>query len=241
MDRKKQLLLEKRRYGLKEVISDFELNLLNQNIPIQKIMGFVEMANVRINIQKFVLIPRYETEELVLLVLKKIKSNFEVLDLCCGSGFIGIALKKNSPHIKITLSDISDEAIEQTKENLQLNNVDGTVIKSNLFENLNLNSFDLIVCNPPYLIDTEQVDTLVTDFEPKDALFAKDKGLFFYNKILNECFFYLKSKGEIWFEINPLHLEYWENSKMKYNLKIYRDIANLPRFVRIVKDEKTIK
>nr|WP_318032573.1 methyltransferase [Mycoplasmopsis bovis] len=145
------LLLEKKRYGLKQEISDLELEKIEQGYPIQYIMGYVEYANVRINLNHNVLIPRYETEELVFILLKEyLKPSMKVLDLCTGSGFIGLALKKNLNSIRLTLSDIDSEAILQTKENAILNfgndeNIE--IVQSDCFKDIT-GKFDVIVSNP---------------------------------------------------------------------------------------------
>ncbi|WAM10497.1 hypothetical protein ONA00_03805 [Mycoplasmopsis cynos] len=87
----KDLLLEKRRYGLKETITLNEIKLLKNHVPVQKIIGYIEMQDVIIDVSKNVLIPRYETEELIIKILSDHpkSKNLKVLDLCAGSGFIG--------------------------------------------------------------------------------------------------------------------------------------------------------
>jgi release factor glutamine methyltransferase len=90
------LILEKKRYGLEQTVSDFEKEMLDKGMPVQKIIGYIEMSNVIIKVDKKVLIPRYETEELVELTKDIIVKNkyTRILDMCSGSGYIGIALKK---------------------------------------------------------------------------------------------------------------------------------------------------
>ncbi|SYV97469.1 protoporphyrinogen oxidase, partial [Mycoplasmopsis edwardii] len=99
MPTKEDLLLEKRRYGLPQTISFFEEKQLEKGTPVQKIIGYIEMQDVVIDVTHNVLIPRYETEELIIKVNNdnKGKTNLKVLDLCTGSGFIGLALKKANP------------------------------------------------------------------------------------------------------------------------------------------------
>ncbi|QGZ97585.1 peptide chain release factor N(5)-glutamine methyltransferase [Mycoplasma sp. NEAQ87857] len=236
MPTKEDLLLEKRRYGLDQTISPFELEQLNIGTPVQKIIGYVEMADVVINLDHNVLIPRYETEELILKVVNdiKIQDNLDILDLCCGSGFIGLAIKKAKPNCNLILSDISNEAILQSQKNAKLNQLKVDIIESDLFNNIEPNSLDIIVSNPPYLDVRELISDSVLNFEPHLALFADDQGLYFYKKIIEQAPKYLKNqKGLLYFEINPLHLEYWEDLATKMDLEIINDIANLARIVKI--------
>ncbi|ADE19874.1 peptide chain release factor N(5)-glutamine methyltransferase [Mycoplasma crocodyli] len=227
-----ELLKEKRKYGLKQTINQEEINQISKQVPVQKIIGYIEYANVKINIQKNVLIPRYETEELIFLALKNIKNDSKVLDLCCGSGFIGIALKFNNKNLQVTLSDIDDNAIEQSKINTLENNVKVKIIKSDLFENID-EKFDCIISNPPYLMKSENISNNVLNHEPHHALFADDNGLFFYKEIMKQSKKYLNKNGKLIFEINPLHHDFWIQIVKNNDAKIYKDISGLERFVII--------
>ncbi|WP_426460901.1 peptide chain release factor N(5)-glutamine methyltransferase [Mycoplasma hafezii] len=239
MPTKADLLREKRRYGLEEAVSFFEEQQLQKGTPVQKIIGYIEMADVRIYVNEKVLIPRYETEELIYWVKEDLKNTkeLEILDLCCGSGFIGLGLKKALPQNNLTLSDIDPNAIKQTLENQKYNNLDVKVVQSDLFSNLTPNSFDVIVSNPPYIKPYEILDDSVLNFEPHHALYAPNNGLYFYETILKQAPKYLKNqKGIVYFEINALDLQYWEQLQTIYKIEIRKDIANLPRMVKIVFD-----
>lgn len=224
------LLLEKRRYDLKQTISLKEKYQLWRNYPIQKIIGYIEMANVIIKVNKKVLIPRYETEELILLASKLIKEKKQyknVLDLCCGSGFIGIALKKEFPFLNIVQSDISKAAIKQTQINLKVNHLENKIIKSNMFENI-YEKFDVIISNPPYLLkeDKKIMTKSVLKYEPKQALFAKEEGMFFYYQIEKNLHKYLNQGGLVVLEINPINYKWF----IQNNYCIVEDINNKKRF-----------
>ena len=224
------LLLEKRRYNLKETISLREKYKLWRDYPIQKIIGYIEMANVKIKVNKKVLIPRYETEELILLAIKLIKENgkyHNILDLCCGSGFIGIALKKAFPSLNILQSDISNAAIKQTLINLKINNLKNDVIKSNMFHNIH-EKFDVIISNPPYLLksDKKNMTKSVLKYEPQKALFAQEKGMFFYYQIEKNLSKYLNKNGLIILEINPISYKWFIDN----NYHVINDINNKKRF-----------
>ncbi|MGZ9797516.1 peptide chain release factor N(5)-glutamine methyltransferase [Mycoplasma sp. 4013] len=232
MPTKADLLLEKRRYGLDQNISSFEEQQLETGMPVQKIIGYIEMADVKIDLRYKVLIPRYETEELILYVKKMYPKNakLRILDLCCGSGFIGLALKKYFVNSEVILSDISDEAIMQSNLNKKINNLEVKIINCDLFDSIT-GKFDVIVSNPPYLSTNEKLDKSVLNFEPHNALFADNNGLYFYQQIIKKADKYLKNEAKIFFEINPLHLNWWNHQKWKYDIKIINDIANKPRIV----------
>ncbi|UUD36434.1 peptide chain release factor N(5)-glutamine methyltransferase [Mycoplasmopsis citelli] len=232
MPTKEDLLLEKRRYNLPLEISKNEEKMLKLGYPVQKIIGYVDLANVRIDVSQKVLIPRYETEELIFYALQWIKKYkfVKILDLCSGSGFIGIALKKNNPSLTVTCVDIDNEAIASSQQNAKLNSVNIEIIQSDLFENVN-DKYDLIISNPPYLSNEEILNQSVLDFEPHLALFAQDNGLFFYKQILKDGWKYLNQNGMIMFEINPFQSEFWVNMKKVFNIKIIKDISGKERFV----------
>ncbi|MBZ4212755.1 peptide chain release factor N(5)-glutamine methyltransferase [Mycoplasma sp. U97] len=232
------LLLEKKRYGLPETISDDEKMKIEQGMPVQYILGFINYSNLEIKLNRKVLIPRYETDEMVHLITKKyLTKNMKVLDLCCGSGFIGLSLKKNEPSISVVLSDIDDEAIIQTNENSKINFSDLSgikIVKSDCFKEIK-GKFDLIVSNPPYVAyNDEDAKNLSLTFEPKNAIFAPDNGWYFYQKIINEAGDYLNDNGLLIFEINPKHIDRWLKVK---GAKILKDMSNKYRFVFIKKDD----
>ncbi|MCV3753380.1 peptide chain release factor N(5)-glutamine methyltransferase [Mycoplasma enhydrae] len=210
MIEKEVLLQEKRRYGQPLFISKKELKLLKKDYPVQKIIGYQTMQNVHIDIRYNVLIPRYETEELIIESYNYINKYSNVLDLCCGSGFIGLAIAKNIG-CSVTLSDISKQAIKQTKLNIKINNLNNCkTIRSNLFTNLN-ERYDLIISNPPYLNKNHKFAKSLK-WEPKKALYAKDNGLFFYKKITELASDFLNENGYLIFEINEYSKDWLINN-----------------------------
>jgi release factor glutamine methyltransferase len=159
-------------------------------------------------VSKNVLIPRYDTETLVetALSLAKKKSDIEILDLCCGSGCIGITCGMIMPDSQVTLVDISPDAIKLTKDNIEKLAGDEAgrfkVLSSNLFEKIQ-DKFDFILSNPPY-IKSEVIETLmpeVKDYEPRLALDGTEDGLYFYRAIVKDAEKYLKDDGYVVFEI----------------------------------------
>ncbi|MBN3534505.1 peptide chain release factor N(5)-glutamine methyltransferase [Mycoplasma procyoni] len=218
--RKNELLHEKVRYSLPLEISKQEEELLKTDTPIQKIISFVEMQNVKINVNHKVLIPRYETEEVILEAYKYINKESKVLDLCCGSGFIGIVISKNTG-CSVVFGDIDDQAIEQTKENALQNKIENyQVFKSDLFTQIPKQKFDLIISNPPYIPENITLDSSVLNHEPHHALFAKNNGNYFYQKIVEQACEYLNKNGALIFEISHWNLDFFNSLKDNKNLSI---------------------
>lgn len=226
--REELLIQEKRKYGLDELISKKERKLLDKGLPIQKVMGFINFDDVTIRVDRDVLIPRYETEEVIHKALEYIKPGMRVLDLCCGSGYIGLTIKKKMPDVEVVMSDISSEAVKQTKKNARLNKLDVDVIQSDLFKGL-VRLFDVIICNPPYIPNEykNKLDKSVLEFEPEEALFAGEDGNDIYKRILSdtEAYRHLKPNGVIVFELSEDNKEYLKSE----GFKIFNDINKKPR------------
>ncbi|ACF07188.1 protoporphyrinogen oxidase [Metamycoplasma arthritidis] len=228
------LLREKERYNLPLEISNKELKLLKKDCPVQKIIGYQEMQNVFIDLSYKVLIPRYETEELIISSYQYLNKNSKVLDLGCGSGFIGLAIKKNIG-CYVTLVDISKQAIKQSELNAKLNNLDVKIIKSNWFSNVkNDERFDVIVSNPPYLNRKNHFAKSLS-YEPKIALFAKKSGLFSYMQILKKAKNYLNESGKLIFEIDQNSAIFLKQNYPKVIVK--KDINGKDRIAILQKDD----
>lgn len=170
--------------------------------PAQYLVGTTSFYGLKLKVTEDTLIPRPETEELVEWVLKDHgDSPIDVLDLGTGTGAIGLALKSQRPQWRLTLSDISKEALTVAQMNAQTLNLNVKLKESDLFDQLN-QRFDMIISNPPYIAENEKhyMDQSVLDHEPHLALFAPNHGLAFYNRIAQECHSYLKPHGQMYFE-----------------------------------------
>lgn len=221
---------------------DWGIELLRKGISPQYIVGNVCFYGNTINVNSNVLIPRFETELLVEKTIKYIRSMFNsndisILDIGTGSGCISITLKKELG-CKVVGVDISKEALEVAKRNALDNDVDIEFIFSDVFSNVN-GKYDVIISNPPYIREDEDIEDIVKNNEPHLALYAKDRGLYFYDKILKECSKCLKSKFLIAFEIGYEQGEDVKNLAYKYldniNVSIEKDYSNKDRFVFICK------
>ena len=176
---------------------------LATHIPAQYIIGHAEFFGMQLKVDKRVLIPRPETEELVELILaENPKENLKVLDIGTGSGAIALALAKNRPDWTITAADISQDALDLAMENANNQGLTLFFIKSNCFSEIS-SKYDIIVSNPPYIsrVDEAEVGLNVLHSEPHLALFADEDGLAIYRRIAEESKDYLNDGGKIYLEI----------------------------------------
>ena len=174
----------------------------SERYPLQYITHTAYFYGAEYYVDESVLIPRFDTENLVELVLKNEKDAKNFLDMCTGSGCIAIAIKDNLKAINATAADISEAALKVAKKNADGHCADITFIHSDLFENID-GKYDFIVSNPPY-IEKDVISTLmpeVKDYEPTNALDGGEDGLDFYRQIIKESPKYLNKKGRLYFEI----------------------------------------
>jgi len=181
------------------------LDRLKKHEPIQYVLGKTDFCKLKFFVDKSVLIPRPETEELVNIILKNELDNKTILDIGSGSGCIAISLAKHSPKVKITALDVSKDAIELSRRNAKKNDVSLEFIVADIFRYKSYKKYDIIVSNPPYVLESQRkyMSKNVLDYEPKLALFVKnDDPLKFYKAILDFAKNSLNENGKIYFEIN---------------------------------------
>jgi len=216
--------------------------LINKHIkddtPLSHLVGFEYFYDRKFKVTSDVLSPRMETEELVYKVIDYIRknnlTNIKILDLCTGSGIIGITLKKELEEfdVKILASDISSRALTVTKENASSLEADISFVESDLFSNIQ-DKFDIIVSNPPYIAhdDKKTIKENVLNYDPHLALFADEEGMYFYRNIIEKSRPYLNEKGIMFFEIGYDQKEkiitLGENNK--FETVVYKDINGRDR------------
>lgn len=206
-------------------------------IPVQYIIGLADFMGCKYIVNENVLIPRGETEQLVMRVLDILRSNDmkKVLDIGTGSGCIPCAIAQGGDY-DITSVDISSKALEVAKENVKRFELDNKIklLESDLFLNIpKSENFDVIVSNPPYIPVGTDLQKEVT-FEPSSALFANHNGLEFYEKIIPQSREFLKDGGFVAFEIGYNQGEDVYNLLEQANFKniiIEKDIMGLDRIV----------
>lgn len=213
---------------------------LNNGEPIQYIVGNVDFYGYNIEVNKDVLIPRFETEELVENTINILKDNFNteinLLEIGTGSGCISIALKKELPNVSVTATDISKKALEMAKNNAEINDAHINFVNTNIYDGIN-DKFDCIISNPPYISKDEQIMDIVYNNEPHEALFADNNGLFFYEEILKNAKGILKDKYLICFEIGMTQAEEISNYAKKYlnnpKIVVKKDLQQRDRMIFI--------
>ncbi|APY12720.1 protein-(glutamine-N5) methyltransferase, release factor-specific [Seonamhaeicola sp. S2-3] len=226
----------------------YALKLLKEEKPIQYIIGETEFYGLPFKVNKNVLIPRPETEELVDWILNESKTNNQqsitVLDIGTGSGCIAISLAKNLPNAKVYALDVSNEALKVAKENAELNNAEVNFIEDNILNPSQKKlvsesyKFDIIVSNPPYVRKQEKqlMKANVLNNEPHLALFVSDDNpLLFYKAICEFSNKNLNKGGKLFFEINEYLGKDMTQLLKDYNFKnieLKQDIFNKDRMVR---------
>lgn len=220
------------------------INRLLENEPVAHILAYSWFYGRKFKVNDDVLIPRVETEQLVMNALLEIEEVFDtfdldLLDLASGSGAIGISLKLEEKDLNVSISDISSDALKVAKENSENLFADIAIYESDMLQTFidKNQKFDVIVSNPPYILNNEELQASVYDFEPHIALFGGSDGLDFYRIILEDSKTVLKSPGILAFEIGYDQketitseiLKVYPNAKIKH----YKDYANLDRMVFI--------
>ncbi len=230
----------------KKIEEEFEAGIkrILNNEPMNYVLGYSYFYGYKLIVNKDVLIPRPETEELVCLVLSKYDEFFkgkqiDVCDVGTGSGAIAISLKKEEKNLNVYASDISESAIAVARKNAENNNAKITFLYGSMLEpyiekNIKV---DILVSNPPYIKTTESLENSVIDYEPHVALFGGEDGLKFYQIIFNNAKYVLKDNGMMFFEIGydqretiiTLARTYFPNAF----IDVFKDINNKNRMLMI--------
>lgn len=218
---------------------------LANNEPMNYILGYSYFYGYKLKVNKDVLIPRYETEELVGNILSYVDEYYKndthivLADIGTGSGAIAIALKKEEDKLDVYASDISKEAIEVAKTNAKENNADikfliGSMLDPIIENNIKL---DILVSNPPYIKEDEVLEKSVKDYEPNIALFGGDDGLKFYRIIFENASKVMKDKGFLFFEIGYDQKEHLSSLARQYfkdaDISVLKDINKKDRMLVI--------
>ena len=217
---------------IKQIVRD-----LKTQKPLQYILGETEFYGMKFKVNEHTLIPRPETEELVEWVLQEHFNS--ALDIGTGSGCIAITLAKNT-NAKITAIDVSEDALQVAKENARINEVEINFLQQDILETTSLPKVDVIVSNPPYVLESEKqkMKTTVLQYEPHLALFTPDKEpLLFYKKIGNLSAKSLNCGGKLYFEINEQYgAEILEMlSKIGFvDIALKKDINDKDRMIKAI-------
>lgn len=217
-----------------------DITKLAKGISPQYILGYSWFYGYKIMVQRGVLIPRFETEELVSWALAHLANEQTILDLGTGSGCITVALAKQAKekgisNLNFYASDVTDAALRISEENFLLHDIDVTVRKANIL--IGLEKFDVIVSNPPYIKETEKdvMDQNVLQNEPKEALFGGKDGIVFYQKFVKQVRQHLNPGGRFFLEFGFSEKKQLEELFAKelpdFTIEFKNDLANKPRMV----------
>ena len=222
------------------------LEALIQEKPLQYILGQIPFRKLVLKVNPLVLIPRPETEELVDWVIADyldIHSEVVAIDMGTGSGCIALSLKKEQPLFQVHVLDLQQDILGLVQENANLNEVEVNCIAWDMTQLEKLQfKVDLIISNPPYITPQEKtaMKKNVLDYEPHQALFVpQENPLLYYRHILEYAQKNLKSKGKLYFEINPLfesELETLISSFEYYSLTKREDLFGKMRMFRLEKE-----
>lgn len=216
---------------------------IKNGIPIQYALGTVNFYGNEFIVNENVLIPRFETEELVEHAINYVKQFFtepvDIIDLGCGSGVIGLTLEKKVSTKSVDLVDISKKALEVTHKNCEKLNSKATLIQSDMWNNIT-KKYDVIISNPPYIKTTEEIEEIVKNNEPHLALYAGEDGLDCYRKILQNITPHMKEKCIIAFEIGMTQAEAIKKLIAKniqdVRVEVKKDLSEKDRMIFIFKN-----
>ena len=223
-----------------ESLLESALKRLAGGEPLQYVIGSTPFCGLTFHVDSRVLIPRPETAELVEWVAQDASDHGTLLDIGTGSGCIAISLAHRLTGWNVQGWDISDVALEVARENSRLNGTDVEFHKVDILNASEDCKFDVIVSNPPYVMESEkgQMEDTVLDYEPHTALFVSDTDpLLFYRAIAEFGHKALNPGGKLYFEINPLLVEEMKGMLMGAgyrDVEVRRDIFGKPRFIKTI-------
>ena len=235
---------------LDDIVSEDKSELYKQEVdavqsgkPIQYVIGNVNFYGEIYDINENVLIPRFETEELLENTIAYIKKFFtepvDIIDLGCGSGVIGLTLEKKVSTKSVDLVDISPKALAVTYKNCVKHSSMANLINSDMFEKVE-KQYDVIISNPPYIKTTEEIEDIVRDNEPHLALYAGEDGLDCYRKILKDVSKHMKERCLIAFEIGYTQAEDITNlvkdNIQNVRVEVKKDMSGKDRMLFIFKN-----
>lgn len=220
-----------------------EIEALKLGKPLQYAIGNVNFFGNKFIVNENVLIPRFETEELVDYTIKYAKEFFDepvdIIDLGTGSGAIGLSLEKNLLTNSVDLIDISKEALEVAKVNRDNLGLSANLIESDMWKNVT-EKYDVIISNPPYIKTNEEIEQIVKDNEPHLALYAGEDGLDCYKKIFEGIKPHMKERCLIALEIGYTQAEDIKNiinsTLDNINIEVKKDLSEKDRMIFIFKN-----
>ncbi|MEO1618786.1 MAG: peptide chain release factor N(5)-glutamine methyltransferase [Planctomycetota bacterium] len=218
-----------------------------EGTPVAQLVGYKEFYSLRFRVNEHTLIPRPETEHLVIEALdcartiEDLGRPLRIIDVGTGTGAIAVSLAVHRPDCQVVATDISESALEVARWNAQQHDVADRIefVCTDLMENVQTESFDLICSNPPYVSEAEflELDRGVKDFEPKTALVAGDDGTEVIKRLMAESYPRLESHGRLIIELSPMIAEACEEYVDQINelgdLRFIKDLAGHKRILSV--------
>lgn len=234
LNQEEQWLLREKYAGIENEVFRADLERLRSGKPLAYLIGHVPFLGCTIYLDSKPLIPRPETEYWVEKAIAEIKrSGGRVLDLCAGSGSIGVAVAKHCPEAKVVFAEIDPAHISTIKKNVSENLPTAhEVVESDLFENIS-GKFDFILSNPPYIDPAlDRAEDSVREHEPHLALYGGDKGLELIDSTIAEAHLYMNEGGQLWIEHEPEQVEAIKESAATSDFKanVFPDQYGILRF-----------
>lgn len=217
-----------------------DLARLKNGEPLAYVIGWIPFLGLRIGLDSRPLIPRPETEWWTEALCAHIEERFRdrpfsFLDLCAGSGAIGLSVLARFPNAKVTFAELVEAHTEQIKRNIEANGLDAAravALRSDLFEALSQMKFDIIATNPPYIPSERTLDASVISYEPKEALFASEDGLSVIRRIAEDAPAHISKGGELWMECDVDNIDIAKDLILEHGAKsaeIRTDLYGRPR------------
>ncbi len=213
---------------------DILLKKLKSGYPVAYLIGYTDILSLHLFLNEDTLIPRMETAD---FIYSHIRENHDfdgknILDLCTGSGFIALAIKKYFSSACVMGSDISDGALRMARKNAEYNNLDVSFVKSDFLKDID-RTFDVIISNPPYIEeDSNEVDA---PFEPALALFSGKDGMDSYRSIFRDLDGHLNHGGYAFFELEAKNaqktLRLMKEMNPDYESYVIKDLYGRDRFL----------
>ena len=228
--------------GNRDVDISDDIRRLAAGEPLAYIIGWIPFLGLRIGLSSHPLIPRPETEWWTEMLIEHLRERFKnelftLLDLCAGSGAIGLAVLKELPNAEVYFGEIDPAHAALIEKNLEANNLDAsraTIRAGDLYEPFFEQRFNIIAANPPYIPDSRELDESVTEFEPAEALFAGGGGMLVISRIASGAKKHFSEEGELWMECDVDNVEAARDAVEgggATDPEIYNDPYGRPRLV----------
>lgn len=228
-------LLKRDKYGNNDADMSLDIQRLQQGEPLAYVIGWIPFLGLHIDLSSRPLIPRPETEWWVEELIKTVKPQDNVLDLCAGSGAIGLSILKYT-EASVSFGELIPSHIETIQKNIEINGLPKSRVQvraGDLFAPFHNQKFSIIATNPPYIPSTRELPESVSFFEPKEALYAGIHGTEVIERIIKETPEHIELGGTLWMECDIDNVEYAKKLALEtaVSAEIRTDLYGRPRLL----------